>query len=210
MKKILLSTLLIRMFADVAFAQVGTNSAAADTARYRGGWALMEVIDGDTIYNMTLTQVRVSSRRQFKDLQEQRQYWLYRRAAQKVYPYAVQAIQLYNEMQEETKDMSKRKRKKHIKKEGKELKEDFKEQLKQLSKTQGKVLIKMIERQVNKPFYSILSETRGGMTAMYWQNLGKIWGYDLKEGYQEGADPLLDETLIDYDFGAKVYENWRN
>jgi hypothetical protein len=192
------------------FAQTQTSpTAKQDTSRPVGAWALMEVIDGDTIYNMSLRQVRISARRSFKDLQEQRQYWLYKRAAAKVYPFAIQAIDLYNEIQEETQGMNKRKRKRYVKHEHKELKDDFKDQLKELSKTQGRVLIKMIERQIGKPFYTIVSETRGNTTAFYWHNLGKMWGYDLKEGYQEGSDPLLDEILIDYDFGTKIYEHWR-
>jgi hypothetical protein len=185
------------------------NAAKKDSIPSRGAWALMEVVDGDTIFNMTLLQVKVSARRTFKDQQEQRQYWLYRRAAVKVYPYAVQAIELYEDLQAQTEGMSKRKKKKYIRHENKELKDDFKDQLKNLSRTQGAVLIKMIERQVGKPFYDVITETRGSMTAMYWHNLGKIWGYDLKDGYQEGKDPLLDEVLIDYDFNAKIYEHWK-
>jgi hypothetical protein len=180
-----------------------------DTSSTQGAWALMEVIDGDTFYNMALRQVRITARRSFKDAQEQRQYFLYKRAAAKVYPFALQAIDLYYQIQEETQGLSKHKRKKYIRHENREMKDDFKDQLKELSKTQGRVLIKMIERQIGKPFYTIISETRGGMTALYWHNLGKIWGYDLKEGYQEGGDPLLDEILIDYDFGAKIYEHWK-
>ncbi|MEZ4919694.1 MAG: DUF4294 domain-containing protein [Saprospiraceae bacterium] len=59
----------------------------------------------------------------------------------------------------------------------------------------------MIERELDKPFYSVIKETRGGVTAAYWNGLGKMWGYDLKTPYTKGADPLLDEILIDYDFG---------
>jgi hypothetical protein len=73
--------------------------------------------------------------------------------------------------------------------------------MKQLSKTQGKVLIKMIEKELNKPFYEIVRDTRGGFTALYWHNLGKLYGYDLKEGYKPGAEPMLDEIFLDYDFG---------
>jgi hypothetical protein len=85
------------------------------------------------------------------------------------------------------------------------LKEDFKDQMKNLTKTEGKVLIKMIESRIDKPFYTIIKETRGGATATYWHTLGKIWGYDLKEGYRAGAEPLLDDALLDYDFGAASY-----
>ena len=76
--------------------------------------------------------------------------------------------------------------------------------MKNLSKTEGKVLVKMIERELDMPFYEIIRTTRGGTTAVYWSTLGKLWGYDLKEGYRPGQDPLMDEVFIDYDFGNPV------
>jgi hypothetical protein len=172
-----------------------------DTAAPQGAWARLEVENGDSTFVMALRMVKISARRQFKDVAEQRQYYLYMRAARKVYPYALQAINLYEEVEAETKDLNKRQRKRYLRKEQKDLKEDFKDQMKNLSRTEGKVLMKMIEKEVGKPFFDIIKETRGGMTATYWHNLGKIWGYDLKAAYQPGADPLLDEIFLDYDFG---------
>lgn len=171
----------------------------------QGSWARMEVENGDTTFVMSLRLHRVTSKRQFKDFTEQRQYYLYYRAARKVYPYAVQAIDLYNDIQLETQDMSKGKRRRHIRREHKELKEDLNEQMKKLTRTEGKVLIKMIERQVGKSFYDVIRETRGGFTATYWHQMGKIWDYDLKDGYRIGADGLLDEVLLDYDFGEAIW-----
>lgn len=179
-------------------AQIRVN---VDTIAPNGAWARLEIKNGDSTFVMSLRPVRVAGKRSFKDFAEQRQYYLYMRAARKVYPFALQAVELYDEIQSETKDMSKGKRRRYIRREHKELKEDFKEQMKNLSRTEGKVLIKMIEKQVGKPFYEVIRETRGGFTASYWHSLGKFWGYDLKEGYAPGADPLLDEIFIDYDFG---------
>ncbi len=179
------------------FAQVRPDTSAGPV----GAWARMEVSNGDTIFDMSLRPVRIWQPRKYKDLDEQNQYNRYKYAARKVYPYALQAIALYDEIANETQDMSRRKRKRFIRQEHKELKEDFTEQMKQLSKTQGKVLIKMIEKELNKPFYEIVRDTRGGFTALYWHNLGKLYGYDLKEGYKPGAEPMLDEIFLDYDFG---------
>jgi hypothetical protein len=172
-----------------------------DTAASQGAWARLEVDNGDSTFVMTLRMVKISARRQFKDFAEQRQYFLYMRAARKVYPFALQAINLYEEIEAETKGLNKRQKKRYLRKENKELKEDFKDQMKNLSRTEGKVLMKMVEKEIEKPFFDIIKETRGGMTATYWHNLGKIWGYDLKNGYQPGADPILDEIFLDYDFG---------
>ncbi|MBU6340207.1 MAG: DUF4294 domain-containing protein [Bacteroidetes bacterium] len=187
-----------------AFAQVRPDTTAGPV----GAWARMEVTNGDTIFDMSLRPVRIAQARKFKDLDEQVLYNRYKYAARKVYPYALQALALYDEVHQNTQDMNRRQRRRYVRHENKELKEDFTEQMKQLSKTQGKVLIKMIEKELHMPFYELLRETRGGFTAMYWHNFGKLYGYDLKEGYREGADPLLDEVFLDYDFGdpARWYQ----
>ena len=198
MKKSRLLFLFALLTASPVWAQ---TSARTDTLSQGGAWARMEVDNGDTTFVMSLWPVKIAAKRNFKDLDEQRMYYRYVRAARKVYPDALQAIEMYEEIQEQTADMSKRKKRRFIRKEHKELKEDFKDQIKNLSKTEGKVLIKMIERQLNQPFYTTIKDTRGGATATYWQTMGKFWGYDLKEGYQPGANPLLDDALLDYDFG---------
>lgn len=185
-----------------AMAQGGVTAFPTDNTRMpQGAWARLEVENGDSTFIMSLNLVRVVARRHFKNFAEQRQYYLYLRAARKVYPYALQAISLYEEIEAETKDMNKRQRRRYLRKEQKELKEDFKEQMKKLSRTEGKVLIKMVEKETDKSFFDLIKETRGGLTATYWHNLGKLWDYDLKAGYQPGTDPLLDEIFLDYDFG---------
>ncbi|MBL7775331.1 MAG: DUF4294 domain-containing protein [Saprospiraceae bacterium] len=198
---------LLLFFALRANAQFQADTLPTDSASPTGAWALLEVENGDSTFIMSLRVVKIAARRQFANFDEQRQYYLYLRAARKVYPYALQAISLYEEIEAETQDMNKRQRRRYLRKEQKELKEDFKEQMKKLSRTEGKVLIKMIEKETGKAFYDLLKETRGGMTASYWHNLGKIWGYDLKEGYKPGADPMLDDIFLDYDFGRPEWWN---
>lgn len=166
-----------------------------------GAWATLEIVNGDSIFLMSLHPARLVAKRTFKDLEEQKQFRRYLWAAKRVYPYAVQAVALYQEIDEETDGMNKRKRKRHIRHEHQELKEDLTERMKNLSKTEGKVLVKMIERELDMPFYEVVRSTRGTTTAAYWNTLGKFWGYDLKQGYHHGDDPLLDEVFIDYDFG---------
>ena len=180
-----------------SFAQITRQ----DTLPRSGAWATLEIVNGDSTFLMSLHPARLVAKRTFKDMEDQKQFRRYIWAAKRVYPYALQAVALYQEIEEETEGMSKRKRKRHIKHEHHELKEDLTERMKNLSKTEGKVLVKMIERELDMPFYEVIRTTRGGTTAAYWNTLGKIWGYDLKQGYHLGDDPLLDEVFIDYDFG---------
>jgi hypothetical protein len=57
----------------------------------------------------------------------------------------------------------------------------------------------MIERELDTPLYELIREYRGGFTAGYWNTMSKFWGYDLKRGYMEGDDPILDVVLGNFD-----------
>ena len=193
-------TLLIPLFAVNIYAQA--PALRNDTLSRHGAWATLEIENGDSTFLMSLYPARLVAPRKFKDIEEQRQFRRYIWAAKRVYPYALQAVELYQQMEDETQDMNRRQRRRYFRHENNELKEDMTETMKNLSKTEGKVLVKMIEKELEMPFYDVIRHTRGSTTAAYWNTLGKFWGYDLKEGYQQGADPLLDEVFIDYDLGT--------
>ncbi len=156
------------------------------------------ITETDTLVLADLEDVSITQPRKFASRKERLRYYKLRRSADKVYPYAAEAIKIFRELENETVDMNKRKRKKHIKKLQKDLKDKFSSKLKNLTKTEGKVLIKMIEKDLDTPFYTLLRNLRGSMTAFYWHQLGKMYSYDLKEGYRPEKDPLLDGVLEDY------------
>ncbi len=160
--------------------------------------------DNDTILIADLDEFSVSSLRSFESREDELRYRKYRKYAAKVYPYAVEGIRIFRETEYVTQNMSKRKRRKHIKRLQKELKKEFKTPLKKLSKTQGKILVKMIEKELDTPFYSLLKNLRGTFQAMYWNNMSKLYGYRLKEGYNQGKDPILDAVLHDFDISHEV------
>jgi hypothetical protein len=165
---------------------------------------MTRVVDGDTILLADLDDVSVTSFRTFASDAEYRRYLKYRRYASSVYPYAVQAIKIFQEVERDTEELKKRKRKKHIRHLQKGLKDEFTDPLKDLSRTQGKILIEMIERKLDTPMYDLLRNMRGGLVAGKWQSVGKLYGYDLKEGYIPGIDPILDAVLQDFEITYQV------
>jgi hypothetical protein len=160
---------------------------------------LMLDANGDTLYVADdLLTVSLTSPRKFKSVDEYNRYRKYLRYAAIVYPYAKEAIKVFRQLNEETEEMRKGKRKRYAKKLQKDLDDKFEEPLKNLTKTQGKILVKMIERELDTPLYDLVKTYRGGMTATYWNTMSKFWGYDLKRGYMEGDDPILDAVLEDF------------
>jgi hypothetical protein len=163
-----------------------------------------KVEGGDTLLLADLDSISVTSFRSFESDAEYRRYLKYRRYASSVYPYAVEAVKIFQEVQRDTDGLKKGKRKKHVRNLQQELKEEFTDPLKDLSRTQGKILIEMIERKLDTPIYDLLKSLRGGFVAGKWQSVGKLYGYDLKDGYKRGEDPILDAVLEDFEITYEV------
>ncbi len=164
------------------------------------------IIDGcgDTLLMADLPDVSISSPRTFDNSEDYKKYTRYRRAAVIVYPYAVEAIKVFRQLEIETSDLKKGKRKKYAKGLQKDMKEKFEDPLKKLTRTQGLVLTKMIEKELHTSTYVLIKELRGGLTAAYWGTMGGFYGYKLKNGYQEGDDVILDMVLDDFDVSYQL------
>jgi hypothetical protein len=161
--------------------------------------------NGDTlIVAADIKNVSITSPRSFKDDDEYRKYLKFRRYANKVYPYAKEAIRIFREVEYVSENLSKKEKKKRIKELQKELKKEFEEPLAKLTKLQGKILIKMIERELDETMYNLIKGLRGRFTAFYWHNFSKLYSYDLKEGYQYGKYYILDIVLQDYNISYDV------
>lgn len=162
------------------------------------------VSDQDTFIMLQLEDVSITAPREFKDYDEYRKYNRYRRYAEKVYPYAVEAIKIFREQEYATRNFSKRKRRRHLRRLSKKLQKKFKEPLKNPTKTQGLILTKMIENELDTPMYDLVKGLRGGFTAFYYHQFGKLYGYNLKKGYKPGEDKILDIILKDYDISYEI------
>lgn len=183
----------------------GQNSAIYDTTivHHDGRVMRVRIVGNDTVVVATIPEVTVKAPRVFANDEEYRQYMRYRRYATQVLPYAIESIKLYRRYEQDTQGMRKGKARKYAREIQKEVKEDFTDPLKDLTRTQGKILVKMIERHLDTPMYEVLKSVRGTFTATKWQTVGKLYGYDLKEGYTPGEDKVLDMILGDFEITVK-------
>lgn len=198
----------MRFLLSLLFISVLATCVSAQNSGYTkvDGKYYPYVVDdcGDTLIVAQLDDVSVSSPEVFDTEEDYKQYRRYRIYAQRAYPYAVDAIRIFRETQYMTQNMNKRERKRYNKKLQKELEEKFEAPLKKMSKTQGKVLIAMIENEIDIPVYDLIKELRGGMTARYWATLGGFYGHKLKDKYTIGDDKILDAVLDDFDVSYKL------
>ena len=113
---------------------------------------------------------------------------------------------MYTQLSKETEGKSKRERKRLYKEISKRLEDEFETPLKNLSRTQGLILTKMMEKAIDRSFYDIIKEFKGGFSALYYNEFSKVYGYRLKDKYIFGADPVMDAVLEDFDVMKDVQQ----
>jgi len=141
----------------------------------QGQAVTMMIIEGDTLIIADLEEAQVASPRKFRSKEEYRHYLRMRYHATKVYPYAVEAIKVFREVEYWAQDKNKRQRKKHIKRLQKDLKKKFEDPLRNLTRTQGRILVEMIEREIETPIFYIIKDMRGPIRAYWWHKIGKMY-----------------------------------
>jgi hypothetical protein len=159
------------------------------------------VQDGDTLVFKNIKEVVVFPDREFKNKRQYRRYTRYVRKVKKVYPLAVEARELLHEYQPQYEALEDHgDRRKLMKQLEKELLAEHKEELKRWSISDGRILLKLINRETERTPYSLIKDFRGGFSATFWQGIAKLFRNDLKAGYDpEEEDKVLEEivTLIE-------------
>lgn len=165
----------------------------------RGFW-LQEwsVEHGDSIATVHILPVYVFDRP--ADLRR------YRRlvdAVKKVYPIAKIARAKMADMEKVLCSLpTKKEQKAYIKGVYNEIKEEYTPVLKRMTRTQGKVLLKLIDRETEYTAYEVLREFRGGFIAGFWQGVSRIFGQNLKDEYdREGEDRIIEQIVLYYEAG---------
>lgn len=107
-----------------------------------------------------------------------------RNAVYVTYPYAKQAGVVINDVNAHLVGVTdKRERKKYIKSREKDLKKQFADPISNLSVYQGKVLMKLINRETGNNCYEIIKEYKGGFNARVYQTVAFFFGSSLKQDY---------------------------
>lgn len=115
----------------------------------------------------------------------------------KVYPYARITAKLLDEYEHDLERIgSERDKDLYVKLAEAELRAEFEEELKDLTVSQGRVLIKLIDRETGRTSYDLVKELKGGFQAWLWQGVAKLFGNDLKDDYDPEGDDALIESVV--------------
>lgn len=129
-----------------------------------------------------------------------------RNAVYVTYPYARVAGSVINDINSNLTGITdKKKRKEYIKSREKDLRREFGEPLKNLSVYQGKILMKIINRQTGNNCYEIIKEYKGGVNARMYQTIAFFVGGNLKQDWdlKENKQDRQIENIIN-----EIDGNW--
>ena len=120
-----------------------------------------------------------------------------RNAVYVTYPYARRAGLILNDISAKLALLNtESEREAYVKSREKELKKEFTQPLEQLSVYQGKILMKLINRQTGNNCYNIIKEYKGGFTARFWQTVAFFFGSTLKQPYDPKGEDQQIETIV--------------
>jgi len=155
-------------------------------------------IEGDSL-ELSLDEVFVLNKLKFKTSKERRYYYWYKQKVHNAYPYAKLAadrlISLNNQLASIT---SKGKRRRHIKKMQKYMEGEFTEELKKRTRTEGRILIKLLQRQTGSTTYQLIKEYRSGWKAFWYNTTANLFKLSLKTEYHPESveiDFLIEDIL---------------
>jgi uncharacterized protein with HEPN domain len=169
--------------------QVIAQTASADTILTGA-----VVYNGDTIEAKTLITVNVTGA--FNKVAFEKWTRL-RNAVYVTYPYAKRAGAIMNDINAKLVNVTdKGERKTIIKARESELRKEFTEPLTNLSVYQGKILMKLINRETGNNCYEIIKEFKGGFTARIYQTVAFFFNSNLKQPYDAASEDADIEKIV--------------
>ncbi len=156
------------------------------------------ILDGDTLWVADLDEVYIFPTKKFKNRRERRRYTRLIYNVKRAYPWARMAGDKFAEVEVRMATLeTENEQRAYIKEVEKELLRDYKEDLKKLTITQGRILIKLVDRETGDTSFELVKELRGKLSAAFWQALARLFGSNLKSEYDaDGEDRIIEEIVI--------------
>ena len=155
------------------------------------------IYNGDTIEAKTLVDINFYSRLTQAQRDNQAKWNRLRNAVYVTYPYARRAGMVINDINRKLVAISIEKdRKLYIKTREKELRKEFTTPLTNLSIYQGKVLMKLINRETGNNCFEIIREDKGGLTAGLYQTVAFFFSTSLKQPYDKNGEDFEIEKIV--------------
>ncbi len=191
---------ILLLFMLIAPCSLGAQETAGDTLSYDTRRAYIvgqSVHRGETIPHIKLPTYYAYAPIIFKNKKQRKEYDRLVRDVKRVLPLAAEIrgiiIETYETLQLLPDDKS---RERHIDKLEKELKEIYTPKMKKLTLRQGKLLIKLVDRECNQSAYQLIKLFMGSFKAVFYNAFASIFGASLKKSYDPTGDDWLVEQVV--------------
>jgi len=197
------SILLFFFYAAVSSGQVDSLKQKNDTLQGKSYLLQKVKRNGETLPEVEIKEVTVYAHPQFAKKSDFRKYERLVENLKKVYPYA---LIVRSRLQKVNEDISKindeKERKEYLKKVEKDVFANYEGDIRDMTITQGRLLIKLIDRETQNTSYVLIKDYRGKFAAAFWQGIARIFGTNLKEEYDPyGEDSLIEMIILEIDAG---------
>jgi hypothetical protein len=183
--------------------QSDTNNYAIDTLP--GNYYMLHTVErnGVSLPEIDVKEVVIIGRRNEAKKFPFNRYQRLVYNLKKVYPYAVLVRSKLGEANEGLKNIpDDRNRKKYLRQFEKTLFGEYEDDVRDMTITQGKLLIKLIDRETYNTSYDLIREYRGNFSAFFWQSIARIFGTNLKEEYDPyGTDAIMEIIVQEIEAG---------
>jgi hypothetical protein len=166
------------------------------------------IIRNDSL-TIPLDEVIVFDKKHFDSSKEKKYYYWYYKKVHKAWPYAKMSSDILVKLNDSINGIKrKRKKKKLVRKMQKYLEGEFTDKLKKMTRTEGRILIKLINRQTGETLYDLIKEYRSGFKAFWYNSSARLFKLNLKNEYHPENIPLdfLVEDILQRSFADATLE----
>jgi hypothetical protein len=153
--------------------------------------------NGSLIPHVTFPTLHKFPPKVFKNNKEKKKYDRLVHNIKRVYPLAKLVRQTILETYEVLQYFPEAEREAHLKRVEKGIIEQYGKQVKRLSRTQGRLLVKLVDRECNNTGYAITKAFLGHVRANFYQGIALVFGNSLTKRYDpEGEDKEVERIVL--------------
>ena len=195
--KLLSAILVFFLYVANATGQIDSLKQKNDTLQGKSFLLQKVKRDGVTLPEVEIKEVTVYAHPNFSRKSDFRKYERLVYNLKKVYPYALIVRNRLSRVNDEISKIDNEKdRKEYLKKVEKNVFAEYEGDIRDMTITQGRLLIKLIDRETQNTSYVLIREYRGKFAAAFWQGIARIFGTNLKEEYDASGKDALIELII--------------
>lgn len=193
----ILSILFSAILVAAVSGQSDTTKPVYDTLP--GNYYMLHTVErnGVSLPEVNIREVKITGRR---DEATKFPYNRYQRLIynlKKVHPYALMVRSKLGEANEALKKIPEdRDRRKFLRQFEKDLFGEYEDDVRDMTITQGRLLIKLIDRETYNTSYELIRDYRGSFSAFFWQSIARIFGTNLKDEYDPSGQDLIIEIIV--------------